>query len=65
MDILNKTQNRHNITHGQFVSFAVFNMSENNKQRVCIKFSLKLGKNETGSYEMIKTVFEDDSLSRS
>ncbi|KAL4131595.1 hypothetical protein QTP88_008888 [Uroleucon formosanum] len=40
-------------------------MSEVNEQRVCIKFCLKLGKNATETYEMIKTAFGDDSLSRS
>jgi len=40
-------------------------MSEINEQRVCIKFCLKLGKNATETYTMIKTAFRDDSLSRS
>jgi len=40
-------------------------MSEINEQRVCIKFCLKLGKNATETYTMIKTAFGDDSLSRS
>ncbi|VVC35518.1 Hypothetical protein CINCED_3A017225 [Cinara cedri] len=38
-------------------------MSEINEQRVCIKFCLKLGKNATETYTMIKTAFGDDSLS--
>ncbi|KAE9524215.1 hypothetical protein AGLY_015254 [Aphis glycines] len=40
-------------------------MSEINEQRVCIKFCLKLGKNASETYTMIKTAFGDDSLSRS
>ncbi|XP_027849961.2 protein GVQW3-like [Aphis gossypii] len=39
-------------------------MSEIN-ERVCIKFCLKLGKNASETYTMIKTAFGDDSLSRS
>ncbi|KAF0718345.1 protein GVQW3-like, partial [Aphis craccivora] len=49
----------------QFVLISVFVMSEINEQRVCIKFCLKLGKNATETYTMIKTAFGDDSLSRS
>ncbi|KAL4126147.1 hypothetical protein QTP88_010376 [Uroleucon formosanum] len=40
-------------------------MSEINEQRVCIKFCLKLGKNATKTYTMIKTAFGEYSLSRS
>ncbi|KAL4100983.1 hypothetical protein QTP88_021004 [Uroleucon formosanum] len=40
-------------------------MSEINKQRVCIKFCLKLGENATETYTMIKTAFGEYSLSRS
>lgn len=40
-------------------------MSEINEQRVCIKFCLKLGKNATETYTMIKTAFGNDYLSRS
>ena len=47
----------------QFGLFGVFDMFEVNKL-VCIKFCLKLDKNSTETYEMIKTAFEDDSLSR-
>ncbi|KAL4120451.1 hypothetical protein QTP88_013142 [Uroleucon formosanum] len=52
-------------THRQFVPCAVFDMSEINEQRVSIKFCLKLGKNETETYTMIKTAFGEYSLSRS
>ena len=53
------------VKSGQFVSISVFVMSEINEQRVCIKFCLKLGKNATETYTIIKTGFVDNSLSRS
>lgn len=57
----------HVVRSSQFVSCAVFDMSEiNEQQRVCIKFCFKLGgKNATETYEMIKTALGDNSLSRS
>ncbi|VVC45005.1 Hypothetical protein CINCED_3A014263 [Cinara cedri] len=40
-------------------------MFEINEQHVCIKFCLKLGKNATETYTIIKIAFGDDYLSRS
>lgn len=39
-------------------------MDNNTERRVCIKFYLKLGKNTTKTFGLIKLAFEDNSLSR-
>lgn len=53
----------HVVKSRQFISFAVFDLSEIN-ERLCIKFCFKLGTNATETYAMIKTAFGDDPLSR-
>jgi len=55
----------HMVKSSQFISFTVFDMSEINKQFVCIEFCFKRDKNATKTYSMIKTTFKDDSLNRS
>lgn len=52
------------VKSSHFILFGIFDMSEVN-ELVCIKFCLKLGKNDTETYEMTKTHVGDDSLSRS
>ncbi|GFV36691.1 protein GVQW3 [Trichonephila clavipes] len=39
-------------------------MCENTDQRICIKFCFKLGKTSTETYEMMKTAFGDEAMSR-
>ncbi|GFY07319.1 protein GVQW3 [Trichonephila clavipes] len=39
-------------------------MCENMDQRICIKFCFKLGKMGTETYEMMKTAFGDEAISR-
>ncbi|GFW11388.1 protein GVQW3 [Trichonephila clavipes] len=39
-------------------------MCENTDQRICIKFCFKLGKTGTETYEMMKTAFGDEAMSR-
>ncbi|GFX97905.1 protein GVQW3 [Trichonephila clavipes] len=39
-------------------------MCENTDQRICIKFCFKLGKTGTETYEMMKTAFGDEAISR-
>ncbi|GFW51550.1 protein GVQW3 [Trichonephila clavipes] len=39
-------------------------MCENTNQRICVKFCFKLGKTGTETYEMIKTAFGDEAMSR-
>ncbi|GFS60207.1 protein GVQW3 [Trichonephila clavipes] len=39
-------------------------MCENTDQRICIKFCFKLGKTGTETYEMMKTAFADEVMSR-
>ncbi|GFU44955.1 mariner Mos1 transposase [Trichonephila clavipes] len=39
-------------------------MCENTDQRTCIKFYFKLGKTGTEAYEMMKTAFGDEAMSR-
>ncbi|GFT93419.1 protein GVQW3 [Trichonephila clavipes] len=39
-------------------------MSENTDQRICSKFCFKLGKTGTETYEMMKTAFEEEAMSR-
>ena len=39
-------------------------MWENTEQRICINFCLKLGKTGTETYEMMKTAFGDEAMSR-
>ncbi|GFV14250.1 histone-lysine N-methyltransferase SETMAR [Trichonephila clavipes] len=39
-------------------------MWENTNQRICIKFCFKLGKTGTETYEMMKTAFGDEAMSR-
>ncbi|GFS94458.1 protein GVQW3 [Trichonephila clavipes] len=39
-------------------------MCENTDQRICIKFYFKLGKTGTETYEMMKTAFADEAMSR-
>lgn len=39
-------------------------MTENIEQRICIKFCFKLGKTGTETYEMMKTAFADEAMSR-
>ncbi|GFU32120.1 hypothetical protein TNCV_3833561 [Trichonephila clavipes] len=39
-------------------------MCENTDQRICIKFCFKLGKTDTETYEMMKTAFGDEAMSR-
>lgn len=53
----------HRVKLSQFISFAVFHVSEINKRRACTKYCFKLGENATGTYAMIKTAFSDDSSS--
>ncbi|GFX26939.1 hypothetical protein TNCV_1841111 [Trichonephila clavipes] len=40
-------------------------MCENTDQRICIKFCFKLGKTGTKTYEMMKTAFGEEAMSRS
>ncbi|GFW97053.1 protein GVQW3 [Trichonephila clavipes] len=37
---------------------------KNTDQRICIKFCFKLGKTGTETYEMMKTAFGDEAMSR-
>ncbi|GFV72222.1 hypothetical protein TNCV_3354471 [Trichonephila clavipes] len=39
-------------------------MCENTNQRICIKFCFKLGKRGTQTYEMRKTAFGNEAVSR-
>ncbi|GFU33098.1 uncharacterized protein TNCV_4156431 [Trichonephila clavipes] len=39
-------------------------MCENTDQRICIKFCFKLGKTGTETYEMMKTAFGEEAMSR-
>ncbi|GFS69210.1 protein GVQW3 [Trichonephila clavipes] len=39
-------------------------MCENPYQRICIKFCFKLGKTGTETYEMMKTAFGEEAMSR-
>ncbi|GFV30787.1 protein GVQW3 [Trichonephila clavipes] len=39
-------------------------MCENTDQRICIKFCFNLGKTGTETYEMMKTAFGDEVMSR-
>ncbi|GFX71171.1 protein GVQW3 [Trichonephila clavipes] len=39
-------------------------MCENTDQRICIKFCFKLGKTGTKTYEIMKTAFGDEAMSR-
>ncbi|GFW92050.1 protein GVQW3 [Trichonephila clavipes] len=39
-------------------------MCENTDQRICIKFCSKLGKTATETYNMMKTAFGDEAMSR-
>ncbi|GFS69207.1 protein GVQW3 [Trichonephila clavipes] len=39
-------------------------MYENTNQRIRIKFCFKLGKTRTETYEMMKTAFGDETMSR-
>ncbi|GFV22396.1 protein GVQW3 [Trichonephila clavipes] len=39
-------------------------MCENTDQRICIKFFFKIGKTGTETYEMMKTAFGDEAMSR-
>ena len=39
-------------------------MCKNTEQRICINFCFKLGKTGTETYEMIKTAFGDEAMSR-
>ncbi|GFT33605.1 protein GVQW3 [Trichonephila clavipes] len=39
-------------------------MCENTDQRICIKFCFKLGKTGTETYEMMKTAFGEEGMSR-
>ena len=39
-------------------------MRENTEQRICINFCFKLGKTGTETYEMMKTAFGDEAMSR-
>ncbi|GFW62992.1 hypothetical protein TNCV_4453401 [Trichonephila clavipes] len=39
-------------------------MYENTDQRICIKFCFKLGKTGTETYEMMKTAFGEEAMSR-
>jgi len=48
-----------------FIVSAVFAMSNNLEQRVCIKFCVKLGKSTTETIEVIKKAFEDEVMRRS
>jgi len=38
-------------------------MSEEQEQRVCIKFCVKLGRNGAGTFEMLRTAFGEQCLS--
>jgi len=39
-------------------------MSEEQEQRVCIKFCVKLGRNGAETFEMLRTAFGEQCLSR-
>ncbi|GFU23058.1 hypothetical protein TNCV_3515131 [Trichonephila clavipes] len=39
-------------------------MCENTDQRICIKFCFQLGKTDIETYEMMKTAFGDEAMSR-
>lgn len=53
------------VKSSKFVLFGILDMSEIDKQLICIKYCSKLSKNAMEAYEMIQTAFRDDSLSRS
>jgi transposase len=42
--------------------FIVFKMSAFHEQRICVKFSAKLGKSFTDTFEMLKTAFGNEAL---
>jgi len=39
-------------------------MSEEQEQRVCIKFCVKLGRNGAGTFEMLRTAIPKDSFKK-
>ena len=41
---------------------AIFTMCESNEQRICIKFSFKIGKNATEPYQLLQQAYGEDTM---